>query len=190
MKFVYEALAATLNESLTVDELVALVLKTGEFGVAAMALLDEANTSKYGNPEITSVDIGVRENPAILISGHDLTDLEQLLEQTKGTGVDVYTHSEMLPAHYYPFFKKYDNLVGNYGGSWWRQVDEFGPFNGPILFTTNCIVPPRKDEIRNRIFTTGTAGYPGSSHIDADENGKKDFRPIIEMALHTIKSLH
>jgi len=182
MKFVYEALAATLNESLTVDELVALVLKTGEFGVAAMALLDEANTSKYGNPEITSVDIGVRENPAILISGHDLTDLEQLLEQTKGTGVDVYTHSEMLPAHYYPFFKKYDNLVGNYGGSWWRQVDEFGPFNGPILFTTNCIVPPRKDEIRDRIFTTGTAGYPGSSHIDADENGKKDFRPIIEMA--------
>ncbi len=181
-EFMYEALAATLNDGLSADDLVAMVLKTGQFGVAAMALLDEANTSKYGNPEITQVNIGVRNNPAILISGHDLTDLEQLMEQTQGTGVDVYTHSEMLPAHYYPFFKKYENFVGNYGGSWWRQVDEFGPFNGPILFTTNCIVPPRKDEIRDRIFTTGAAGFPGCGHIEADENGKKDFTAIIEMA--------
>ncbi|MBS7528736.1 hydroxylamine reductase [Fusibacter paucivorans] len=180
--FVYEGLASTLNDGLSADELVALVLKTGEYGVAAMALLDEANTSKYGNPEITQVDIGVRNNPAILISGHDLTDLEQLLDQTQGTGVDVYTHSEMLPAHYYPFFKKYDNFAGNYGGSWWRQVDEFGPFNGPVLFTTNCIVPPRKDEIRDRIFTTGAAGFPACGHIEADENGKKDFKVIIDMA--------
>lgn len=180
--FIYEALAATLDNSLTADQLVALTLKTGQFGVSAMALLDEANTSKYGNPEITSVNIGVRKNPAILISGHDLTDLEQLLEQTQGTGVDVYTHSEMLPAHYYPFFKKYDNFAGNYGGSWWRQVDEFGPFNGPILFTTNCIVPPRTDEIRNRIFTSGASGFPRCMHIVADENGKKDFSAVIEMA--------
>lgn len=180
--FIYEALAATLDNSLTADQLVALTLKTGQFGVSAMALLDEANTSKYGNPEITSVNIGVRKNPGILISGHDLTDLEQLLEQTQGTGVDVYTHSEMLPAHYYPFFKKYDNFAGNYGGSWWRQVDEFGPFNGPILFTTNCIVPPRTDEIRNRIFTSGASGFPGCMHIVADENGKKDFSAVIEMA--------
>lgn len=180
--FIYEALAATLDNSLTADQLVALTLKTGQFGVSAMALLDEANTSKYGNPEITSVNIGVRKNPAILISGHDLTDLEQLLEQTQGTGVDVYTHSEMLPAHYYPFFKKYDNFAGNYGGSWWRQVDEFGPFNGPILFTTNCIVPPRTDEIRNRIFTSGASGFPGCMHIVADEKGKKDFSAVIEMA--------
>lgn len=180
--FIYEALAATLDDSLTADQLVALTLKTGQFGVSAMALLDEANTSKYGNPEITSVNIGVRKNPAILISGHDLTDLEQLLEQTQGTGVDVYTHSEMLPAHYYPFFKKYDNFAGNYGGSWWRQVDEFGPFNGPILFTTNCIVPPRTDEIRNRIFTSGASGFPGCMHIVADEKGKKDFSAVIEMA--------
>ena len=180
--FIYEALAATLDNSLTADQLVALTLKTGQFGVSAMALLDEANTSKYGNPEITNVNIGVRKNPAILISGHDLTDLEQLLEQTQGTGVDVYTHSEMLPAHYYPFFKKYDNFAGNYGGSWWRQVDEFGPFNGPILFTTNCIVPPRTDEIRNRIFTSGASGFPGCMHIVADENGKKDFSAVIEMA--------
>ncbi|SHK19007.1 hydroxylamine reductase [Hathewaya proteolytica DSM 3090] len=180
--FIYEALAATLDDSLTVDELVALTLKTGEFGVKAMALLDEANTSKYGNPEITNVEIGVRNNPAILISGHDLTDLEQLLEQTKGTGVDVYTHSEMLPAHYYPVFKKYDNFVGNYGGSWWQQVTEFETFNGPILFTTNCIVPPRSEEIRKRIFTSGASGYPGCMHIEADENGNKDFSPVIEMA--------
>ncbi len=180
--FIYEALASTLDNSLSADNLVALTLKTGEFGVKAMALLDEANTSKYGNPEITSVNIGVRNNPGILISGHDLTDLEQLLEQTKGTGIDVYTHSEMLPAHYYPFFKKYDNFAGNYGGSWWQQVTEFGTFNGPILFTTNCIVPPRSEEIRQRIFTSGASGYPGCMHITADENGKKDFSEIITMA--------
>ena len=180
--FIYEALASTLDNSLSADNLVALTLKTGEFGVKAMALLDEANTSKYGNPEITSVNIGVRNNPGILISGHDLTDLEQLLEQTKGTGIDVYTHSEMLPAHYYPFFKKYDNFAGNYGGSWWQQVTEFGTFNGPILFTTNCIVPPRSEEIRQRIFTSGASGYPGCMHIKADENGKKDFSEIITMA--------
>ena len=180
--FIYEALASTLDDSLSADDLVALTLKTGEFGVKAMALLDEANTSKYGNPEITSVNIGVRNNPGILISGHDLTDLEQLLEQTKGTGIDVYTHSEMLPAHYYPFFKKYDNFAGNYGGSWWQQVTEFETFNGPILFTTNCIVPPRSEEIRKRIFTSGASGYPGCPHITADENGKKDFSEIIAMA--------
>jgi hydroxylamine reductase len=180
--FIYEALASTLDGSLSADDLVALTLKTGEFGVKAMALLDEANTSKYGNPEITSVNIGVRNNPSILISGHDLTDLEQLLEQTKDTGVDVYTHSEMLPAHYYPFFKKYDNFAGNYGGSWWQQVTEFETFNGPILFTTNCIVPPRSEEIRKRIFTSGASGYPGCPHIKADETGKKDFSEIIAMA--------
>lgn len=180
--FIYEALVATLDDSLSADDLVALTLKTGEFGVKAMALLDEANTSKYGNPEITSVNIGVRNNPGILISGHDLTDLEQLLEQTKGTGIDVYTHSEMLPAHYYPFFKKYDNFAGNYGGSWWQQVTEFETFNGPILFTTNCIVPPRSEEIRKRIFTSGASGYPECPHITADENGKKNFSEIIAMA--------
>lgn len=181
-KFVYRALASTLDESLSVDDLVGLTMETGQTGVAAMALLDEANTSNYGNPEITNVNIGVRENPAILISGHDLADLEQLLEQTKGTGVDIYTHSEMLPAHYYPAFKKYDNLVGNYGGSWWRQVGEFESFNGPILFTTNCIVPPRTEEVRERIFTTGAAGYPGCAHIVPDSSGAKDFSAIIEMA--------
>jgi len=180
--FIYEALSATLDDTLSADDLVALTLKTGEYGVKAMALLDEANTSKYGNPEITSVNIGVRNNPAILISGHDLTDLEQLLEQTKGTGVDVYTHSEMLPAHYYPAFKKYDNFVGNYGNAWWKQLEEFETFKGAILFTTNCIVPPKSEEIRNRIFTTGSCGYPGSKHIEADENGKKDFSEIIELA--------
>jgi hydroxylamine reductase len=147
----------------------------------AMALLDEANTSKYGNPQLTQVNIGVRNNPAILISGHDLTDLEQLLEQTKGTGVDVYTHSEMLPAHYYPAFKKYDNLAGNYGNAWWKQVDEFVSFNGPILFTTNCLVPPKSEEVRARIFTTGAAGYPGCRHIGADADGKKDFSEIIKL---------
>lgn len=180
--FMYEALAATLNDALSVDELVALTLKTGQFGVAAMALLDDANTTKYGNPEITEVNIGVRGNPAILISGHDLTDMEQLLEQTKGTGVDVYTHSEMLPANYYPAFKKYDNFVGNYGNAWWKQTSEFTSFNGPVLFTTNCIVPPKTDELRNKIFTTGAAGFPGCIHIEADENGKKDFSAIIELA--------
>ena len=180
--FIYEALAATLDDSLSADDLVALTLKTGEYGVKAMALLDDANTSKYGNPEITKVNIGVRNNPAILVSGHDLTDLEQLLEQTKDTGVDVYTHSEMLPAHYYPAFKKYANFVGNYGNSWWKQLEEFETFKGAILFTTNCIVPPKSEEVRNRIFTTGSCGYPGSKHIEADENGKKDFSEIIELA--------
>ncbi len=180
--FVYEALAATLDNSLTADELVALTLKTGEFGVKAMALLDEANTSTYGHPEITTVNIGVRNNPAILISGHDLGDLEQLLEQTEGTGVDVYTHGEMLPAHYYPAFKKYENFVGNYGNAWWKQIEEFETFHGPILFTTNCIVPPRSEEIRKRIFTTNSVGYPGCVHIVPDKDGKKDFSQIIEMA--------
>lgn len=180
--FIYEALATTLDDTLSADDLVALTLKTGEYGVKVMALLDSANTSKYGNPEITEVNIGVRNNPAILISGHDLTDLEQLLEQTKGAGVDVYTHSEMLPAHYYPAFKKYDNFIGNYGNAWWKQIEEFESFNGPILFTTNCIVPPKSEEIRSRIFTTGAAGFPGCGHIDADANGKKDFSQIIEMA--------
>ncbi len=180
--FVYEALAAMLDDSLTAEQLVELTLKTGEYGVMAMALLDEGNTSQYGNPEITSVNIGVRKNPAILISGHDMTDMEQLLEQTRGTGVDVYTHSEMLPAHYYPKFKEYEHLAGNYGNAWWKQVEEFETFNGPILFTTNCIVPPRKESIRKRIFTTGAAGFPGCTHIEADANGKKDFSAIIEMA--------
>lgn len=180
--FVYEAMAATLDDSLSVDELVALTLKTGEYGVKAMALLDAANTEKFGNPELTSVNIGVRNNPAILISGHDLNDLEQLLEQTKGTGVDVYTHSEMLPANYYPKFKQYDNLVGNYGNAWWKQKEEFATFNGPILFTTNCIVPPKDEDMVKRIFTSGSAGFPGSKHIEADENGVKDFSEIIELA--------
>ncbi|MDD2216229.1 MAG: hydroxylamine reductase [Eubacteriales bacterium] len=180
--FIYKALAATLDDVLSADDLVKLTLETGKYGVDAMALLDNANTSKYGNPQITEVNIGTRNNPAILISGHDLTDLEQLLEQTRGTGVDVYTHSEMLPAHYYPYFKKYDNLAGNYGNAWWKQIDEFASFNGPILFTTNCIVPPRSEEIRKRIFTTGAAGFPGCKHIDSDENGKKDFSSIINMA--------
>ena len=180
--FIYEALAATLDDSLSADDLVAMTLKTGEYGVKVMALLDEANTSRFGNPEITEVNIGVRKNPAILISGHDLTDLEQLLEQTKGTGVDVYTHSEMLPAHYYPAFKKYDNFAGNYGNAWWKQLEEVVSFHGPILFTTNCIVPPRSEEVRGRIFTTGSTGYPGCKHIEADENGKKDFSEIIALA--------
>lgn len=180
--FIYEALDATLKTDLTVEYLVTLAMKTGEAGVKAMALLDEANTSSYGNPEITKVNIGVKKNPGILISGHDLTDLEQLLEQTKGTGVDVYTHSEMLPSHYYPAFKKYDNLVGNYGNAWWMQEDEFVTFNGPILFTTNCIVPPINEEVKSRIFTTGVTGFPGCIHIETDSEGKKDFSIIIELA--------
>lgn len=180
--FIYKALNATLDDTLSIDDLVKLTLETGKLGVDVMALLDEANTSKYGNPEITEVNIGVRNNPAILISGHDLSDLEQLLEQTHGTGVDVYTHSEMLPAHYYPAFKKYEHFVGNYGNAWWKQVTEFESFNGPILFTTNCIVPPKKDDVRERIFTTGATGYPGCTHIVADDNGNKDFSEIIEMA--------
>ena len=180
--FMYEALAATLNDSLTADDFVALTLKTGEYGVKAMALLDEANTSAFGHPEITKVNIGVRKNPAILVSGHDLSDLAQLLEQTKGTGVDVYTHSEMLPAHYYPVFKKYDNFVGNYGNAWWMQTEEFESFHGPILFTTNCIVPPKNPEVKSRIFTTNAAGHPGCVHIPAGEDGKKDFSEIIQLA--------
>ena len=179
--FLQKALAATLDDSLSVDDLVALTLETGKYGVDGMALLDEANTSAYGNPEITKVDIGVRNNPGILISGHDLKDLEILLEQTKGTGVDVYTHSEMLPAHYYPFFKKYDNFAGNYGNAWWKQKEEFASFNGPILMTTNCIVPPA-DSYKDRMFTTGAAGYPGCKHIDAPYGETKDFSEIIEMA--------
>ena len=180
--FIYEALAATLDDSLSADDLVALTLKTGEYGVKAMALLDGAHTSRFGNPEITEVDIGTRKNPAILITGHDLVDLEQLLEQTKDTGVDVYTHGEMLPAHYYPAFKKYAHFAGNYGNAWWKQLDEFVSFHGPILFTTNCIVPPRSEEVRDRIFTTGSTGYPGCKHIMPDENGKKDFSEIIALA--------
>lgn len=179
--FLQKALAATLDDSLSVDDLVALTLETGKYGVDGMALLDEANTSAYGNPEITTVDIGVRNNPGILISGHDLKDLEMLLEQTKGTGVDVYTHSEMLPAHYYPFFKKYDNFAGNYGNAWWKQKEEFASFNGPILMTTNCIVPPA-DSYKDRMFTTGAAGYPGCKHIDAPYGKTKDFSEIIELA--------
>lgn len=180
--FMYKALASTLDDTLTADDLVALTLETGKYGVDAMALLDAANTSKYGDPEITQVNIGVRKNPAILITGHDLADLEQLLEQTKGTGVDVYTHGEMLPAHYYPFFKKYDNFAGNYGGAWWKQTEDFSSFRGPILFTTNCLVPPKSDEVRNRIFTTGATGFPGCRHIAPGENGKKDFSEIIALA--------
>ena len=159
----------------------ALTLETGKYGVQGMALLDKANTTAYGNPEITTVDIGVRKNPGILISGHDLKDLEMLLDQTEGTGVDVYTHSEMLPAHYYPFFKKYKNFAGNYGNAWWKQKEEFESFNGPILMTTNCIVPP-KDSYKGRLWTTGATGFPGCRHIDADENGHKDFSELIAQA--------
>ena len=179
--FLQKALAATLDDSLSVDDLIKLTLETGKYGVAGMALLDEANTSAYGNPEITTVNIGVRNNPGILISGHDLKDLEMLLEQTKGTGVDVYTHSEMLPAHYYPFFKKYDSFAGNYGNAWWKQKEEFEKFNGPILMTTNCIVPP-SDSYKDRLFTTGATGYPGCKHIDGAYGEIKDFSEIIELA--------
>ena len=179
--FLQKALAQTLDDSLTADDLVALTLETGKFGVDVMALLDKANTEAYGNPEITSVDIGVRKNPGILISGHDLRDLEMLLEQTKGTGVDVYTHSEMLPAHYYPAFKKYDHFAGNYGNAWWKQKEEFEKFNGPILMTTNCIVPPA-DSYKDRLWTTGVTGYPGCEHIDGAYGETKDFSPIIEQA--------
>ncbi|MBP7321034.1 MAG: hydroxylamine reductase, partial [Lachnospiraceae bacterium] len=179
--FMQRALAATLNDNLGADELVALTLETGKFGVDGMALLDAANTSAYGNPEITKVNLGVRNNPGILISGHDLHDLEQLLEQTQGTGVDVYTHSEMLPAHYYPAFKKYSNFVGNYGNAWWKQKEEFESFQGPILMTTNCIVPP-SESYKARVFTTGASGFTGCVHIEKDENGKKDFSQIIELA--------
>lgn len=179
--FIQEALAKTLDDGLSVDDLVALTLETGKYGVKGMALLDAANTGAYGNPEITKVDIGVRNHPGILVSGHDLKDLEQLLEQTKGTGVDVYTHSEMLPAHYYPAFKKYPNFAGNYGNAWWKQREEFASFNGPILMTTNCIVPPL-DSYKDRLWTTGAAGYPGCRHIDGKYGEVKDFSAIIEQA--------
>ena len=179
--FMQSTLAKLLDDSLTVDELVALTLETGKFGVSGMALLDKANTSTYGNPEITKVNIGVGQNPGILISGHDLGDLEQLLKQTEGTGVDVYTHSEMLPAHYYPHLKKYKHLAGNYGNAWWKQKEEFESFNGPILMTTNCIVPP-KDSYKGRLYTTGSAGYPGCRHIAGNKGSEKDFSEIIEQA--------
>ena len=179
--FLQSALAKLLDDSLSADDLTALTLETGKWGVQTMALLDKANTEHYGNPEITKVDLGVRKNPAILISGHDLRDLEMLLEQTKGTGVDVYTHGEMLPAHYYPFFKKYDNFAGNYGNAWWKQKEEFEAFGGPVLLTTNCLVPP-KESYKARIFTTGAVGFPGCPHIEAKADGTKDFTPVIEMA--------
>ncbi len=183
-QFMQKGLAATLNDNLSAEELTGLVLETGKYGVQVMALLDKANTSKYGNPEITKVNIGVRNNPGILISGHDLRDMEDLLEQTQGTGVDVYTHSEMLPANYYPAFKKYEHFVGNYGNAWWKQREEFETFNGPILFTTNCIVPPAKSATyTNRIYTTGASGLEGAIHIGERENGgRKDFSQIIEHA--------
>ena len=183
--FIQKALSKTLDDSLTVDDLVKLTLEVGEYGVKGMALLDKANTSTYGNPEITSVDIGVRKNPAILISGHDLRDLEMLLEQTQGTGVDVYTHGEMLPAQYYPAFKKYENFAGNYGNAWWKQKEEFESFNGPILMTTNCIVPP-SDSYKDRIYTTGEVGYPGCKHIEGGIGEEKDFSQIIEHAKRCI----
>lgn len=183
--FLEKGLVATLNPGLGAGELTALVLECGKFGVSAMALLDKANTTRYGNPEITKVNIGVGSRPGILISGHDLKDMEELLAQTEGTGVDVYTHSEMLPANYYPAFKKYSHFVGNYGSSWWKQNEEFETFNGPVLFTTNCIVPPKSTSTyADRIYTTGAAGHPGFKHIsDRKEGGSKDFGPLIEHAL-------
>ena len=181
-KFIRKALVATMDDSLTADDLVALTLETGNYGVQTMALLDKANTSTYGNPEISEVNIGVRNNPAILVSGHDLKDFEELLEQTKDSGVDIYTHGEMLPANYYPSFKKYDHFVGNYGNSWWMQKEEFEKFNGAILFTTNCIVPP-KAEYADRVYTTGSSGYPGFKHIPDRVDGQpKDFSEVIEHA--------
>lgn len=179
--FLQKALAKTLDDSLSTDDLTSLVLETGSFGVKVMALLDTANTSTYGNPEITKVELGVRNNPAILISGHDLRDLEMLLEQTANTGVDVYTHSEMLPAHYYPAFKKYPHFAGNYGNAWWKQKEEFEAFNGPILLTTNCLVPP-KESYKDRIYTTGSVGFSGCKHIDGEIGEIKDFSAIIEHA--------
>ena len=181
--FMQRALAATLNDSLSADDLIALTLETGKYGVDGMALLDNANTSTYGNPEITKVNIGVGTRPGILVSGHDLRDLEMLLKQTQGSGVDVYTHSEMLPAHYYPAFKKYPNFVGNYGNAWWKQKEEFESFHGPILMTTNCIVPP-KGSYKDRLYTTGAAGYPGCKHISGEIGEEKDFSAIIEQAKH------
>jgi len=183
-KFMQDTLVATTDNSLSADQLVNLVLETGRHGVIAMAQLDKANTSRYGNPEITKVNIGVRNNPGILISGHDLRDMEDLLKQTEGTGVDVYTHSEMLPANYYPAFKKYSHFVGNYGSSWWKQKEEFETFNGPVLFTTNCIVPPKKDaSYFDKVYTTGAAGFTGFKHIgDRPADGHKDFSEIIAHA--------
>ena len=179
--FMQATLAKTLDDNLTIDELIALTLETGKVGVDGMALLDSANTGTYGHPEITKVNIGVRKNPGILVSGHDLKDLELLLKQTEGTGVDVYTHSEMLPAHYYPAFKKYSHFAGNYGNAWWKQKEEFESFNGPILMTTNCIVPP-KDSYKDRIYTTGAAGFIGVKHIKGESEDNKDFSEIIEQA--------
>ena len=179
--FLQKALAKTLDDSLSADDLTSLVLETGSFGVKVMALLDTANTSNYGNPEITKVELGVRNNPAILISGHDLRDLEMLLEQTANTGVDVYTHSEMLPAHYYPAFKQFPHFAGNYGNAWWKQKEEFEAFNGPILLTTNCLVPP-KESYKDRIYTTGSVGFSGCKHIDGEIGETKDFSAIIEHA--------
>ena len=179
--FLQYALSATLDDNLTVNDLVALTLDVGKHGVSSMALLDQANTTAYGNPEITKVKLGVGTRPGILVSGHDLRDLEMLLEQTQGTGVDVYTHSEMLPAHYYPAFKKYSNFVGNYGNAWWKQREEFEAFNGPILMTTNCIVPP-KDSYKDRLYTTGAAGYPGCKHIPGNIGEEKDFSALIAQA--------
>ena len=178
--FILKTMAELLKEK-SLDELIDLTLKTGEMGYKAMATLDETNTSSYGNPEISNVNIGTRNKPGILVSGHDLKDFEMLLEQAKDSGVDIYTHSEMLPANYYPKFKKYENFVGNYGNAWWKQRDEFESFNGPILMTTNCIVPP-KDSYKDKLFTTGAAGYPGCTYISEDENGKKDFSKVIELA--------
>ncbi len=182
--FIQKALVATTNDKLTADELTALVLETGKYGVSVMALLDKANTSTYGNPEISTVNLGVRKNPGILISGHDLKDMEELLKQTEGTGVDVYTHSEMLPANYYPAFKKYKHFVGNYGGAWWSQVTDFETFNGVILFTTNCIVPPKSTATySDRVYTTGSSGFPGFKHIEEGVNGQpKDFSYMIAHA--------
>ena len=179
--FLQRALAATLDDALSADDLTALALETGKYGVSGMALLDTANTSAYGDPQVTRVNIGVGKNPGILVSGHDLRDLEMLLEQTQGTGVDVYTHSEMLPAHYYPAFQKYPNFVGNYGNAWWKQKEEFEAFGGPILMTTNCIVPP-KDSYKDRLYTTGAAGYPGCTHIPGEAGEGKDFSALIEHA--------
>lgn len=181
--FMEKALATISNPAADMDTLLAIVLETGKFGVDTMALLDKANTQAYGNPELTKVNIGTGSRPGILISGHDLKDIQMLLEQTEGTGIDVYTHSEMLPAHYYPELKKYKHLVGNYGNAWWKQKEEFETFNGPIVFTTNCIVPPTpKASYKDRVFTTNASGFPGWKHIEADENGHKDFSEVIELA--------
>lgn len=185
IRFMERALATVASPSATEEQLLQLVLETGKYGVDVMALLDKANTDSFGQPEATHVNIGVGNKPGILISGHDLADIEQLLEQTQGTGVDVYTHGEMLPAHYYPRLKKYSNLVGNYGNAWWKQKEEFSHFNGPIIFTTNCIVPPLPNaNYKDRVFTANSTGYPGWKHIPTDEQGRKDFSEVIEMARH------